>query len=94
MFVAVVRGERKNCFLLSCMIFLSRKIHLELLQSSLDKENDCSNFKKSLEKFCFKRRCWSEFLVCLFSKIGFREPIGDVLRHVGHAEEKKRKEMG
>ena len=79
MSIAVVRGEKKNCFLLSYMIFLRRKIHLELLQCSLDKENYCSNFKKNLEKFCFYRSCWSEFLVCLFSKIGFRKPIGDAL---------------
>ena len=26
-----------------------------------------------------ERRCWIEFWVCLFFKIGFREPIGDAL---------------
>ena len=55
-FVAVVfiamRGDRENCFLLRCMNFLSRKIHLELLWCFLDQENDYSNFKKNLEKFC------------------------------------------
>ena len=59
MFVAivfvVVRGERKIFFfLLRCMNFLSRKIHLELLQCTLDQENDYSNFKKNLESFVFR----------------------------------------
>ena len=47
-----MRGERKNYFLLSCLIFffLSGKIHLELLQCSLDQENYYSNFKKNFEK--------------------------------------------
>ena len=55
-FVAIVfvvmRGERKNFFLLRCMNFLSRKIHLELLQCSLYLEKHYSNFKNYLEKFC------------------------------------------
>ena len=37
-------------FLLRCMNFLSRKIHLELLWCFLDQENDYSNFKKKFEK--------------------------------------------
>ena len=53
MFVAVVRGERKDCFLLSCMIFLSRKIHLELLQCFLYLEIHCSNLKK--------KKIWKSF---------------------------------
>ena len=52
MFVTIVIGERKNCFLLSCMIFLSRKIHLELLHCFLYLEKHCSNFKNFLEEFC------------------------------------------
>ena len=56
MFVAVVRGERNDCFLLSCMIFLSRKIHLELLQCFLYLEIHCSNLKKkkNWKSFAFR----------------------------------------
>ena len=42
--------RRENCFLLSCIIFLSRKIHLKLLQGFLYLEKYCSNFKKNLGK--------------------------------------------
>ena len=49
----VVKGEREFylfIYLLRCMNFLSRKIHLELLWCFLDQENDYSNFKKKFEK--------------------------------------------
>ena len=69
MFVAVVRGERRNCLLLSCMIFLSRKIHLELQQCFLYLEKHCSNLKKKMEKFYIWRICWSWFLGFVLKKI-------------------------
>ena len=52
-----MRGERKNYFLLSYLIlfFLSGKIHLELLQCSLDQENYYSNFKKKIGKKKFEK---------------------------------------
>ena len=43
----MVRGERKTYFLLSCMIFLSRKIHLKLLHNSLD-QNISNRLSKAL----------------------------------------------
>ena len=78
----MVRGERKNFFFIELYEFLSRKIHLELLQSSRDKENYCSNFKKKFEKVLLLEKLleWV-FYVFFFSKIDFREPIGDALNN-------------
>ena len=47
------RREKESFFIELYDFFLNRKIHLELLQYSLDQDNYCSNFKKILEKFCF-----------------------------------------
>ena len=47
-------------FKLKCMNFLSRKIHLKLLQCSLDQENDYSNFKKKFGKVL----CLEDLLEC------------------------------
>ena len=80
MFVAVVRGERNDCFLLSCMIFLSRKIHLELLQCFLYLEIHCSNLKKkkNWKSFAFGELVGANFLGFVLQKID----LGAVLIHV------------
>ena len=68
----VVKGEREFylfIYLLRCMNFLSRKIHLELLWCFLDQENDYSNFKKKIWKsFAYRESVGASFLG-LLSKI-------------------------
>ena len=77
--------RRENCFLLSCIIFLSRKIHLKLLQGFLYLEKYCSNFKKILEKFCIWKFGWSWFLRFVLQKIN----LANLLKMVSENGKKK-----